>query len=435
MKEWSLQKRVLFLAIAPLTVAVLLLTLHFTNARIQDLENALRNRGQSIATQLAAISEDAFLSGNRNKLHWFVQSILQEKNVMSVTVTDMKGRVLAHASETADKSQSPPLAESSRYKLLAPVYYSAGDKGAPKNQAGWVTVQLSSAALQTEQNKILFQSLFIVFLGLVVTIVFALRMARGVTQPVISLTRAVEKIKNGVLDYRVSTLSGGEVGRLEDGINAMAAALQEAREREKKRAEDELFLEKVRAQVTLESIGDGVITTDAAGRIVYMNPVAEQFTEWKGDEAHGKPLSEVFKIFDEESNRLEEYPIHYCLKEGRTIRHDSHHLLMSHEGGKIEIQDSAAPIRDQDGSILGAVVVFHDVTEIQGMARHMAFLASRDPLTGLLNRREFESRLQHVLESARAGERTHGLLYLDLDQFKIVNDTDRKSTRLNSSHQ
>jgi diguanylate cyclase (GGDEF)-like protein/PAS domain S-box-containing protein len=344
----------------------------------------------------------------------------------------MKGNILAHASEATDKSMPPPLTESSRYKLLAPVYYSQEAGGAkpkkgaaatPKKQAGWVTVQLSSAALQTEQNRIMFQSLSIVFLGLVVTIVFALRMARGVTRPVISLIRAVEKIKNGVLDYRVTTQSGGEVGRLEDGINAMAAALQEARDREKKRSEDALFQEKVRAQVTLESIGDGVITTDAAGRIVYMNPVAEQFTEWRNDEARGRPLSEVFKMFDEESNRLEEYPIHYCLQDGRTIRHDSHHLLMSHDGGKIEIQDSAAPIRDRDGVILGAVVVFHDVTEIQSMARNMAFLASRDPLTGLLNRREFESRLQHVLESARAGERTHALLYLDLDQFKIVNDT------------
>ena len=422
-KEWSLQKRVLFLALAPLTVAVLSLSLHFTNARIHDLDEALRNHGQTIATQLAAIGEDALQSGKRQKLARLVQSILREKNVMSVTVTDMKGDVVVHAAGTTDKNNSLPLAESSRYKFLAPVYYSEGARGISGNQGGWVAVQLSSAALRMEQNKILFQSLFIVPLGLAVTIVFALRMARGVTRPVISLTGAVEKIKNGMFDFRVSTNSGGEVGRLEDGINAMAAALQEARERENKRAEDALFLEKVRAQVTLESIGDGVITTDAVGRIVYMNPVAEQFTEWKSDAAHGKPLSEVFKIFDEESNRLEEYPIHYCLQDGRTIRHDSHHLLMSHEGGKIEIQDSAAPIRDRDGSILGAVVVFHDVTEIQSMARHMAFLASRDPLTGLLNRREFESRLQFVLGSARAGERTHALLYLDLDQFKIVNDT------------
>ncbi len=431
MKAWSLQKRVLFLALAPLTVAVFLLALQqFTNARIQDLEQALHDRGQTLAARLATTCENAVSTRNRKRLAELLQSTLKEKNVLSVTVTDMGGSILARAA--TDEKDKVPVMDGTRYKFLAPIYRveSSGratpptsDAAESRKQVGWVSVALSRAALQTEQNRILFQSLFMVVLGLALTVVFALRMARTVTQPVQSLTRAVEKIKNGELDYRVTTRSGGEVGRLEGGINAMAAALQEARDREKKRSEDALFLEKVRAQVTLESIGDGVIATDADGRIVYMNPVAEQFTEWKGVAAQGRPLSEVFKIFDEDSNRLEEYPIHYCLKEGRIIRHDSHHLLMSHDGGKIEIQDSAAPIRDRDGTILGAVVVFHDVTEIQGMARRMAFLASHDPLTGLLNRREFETRLQQVLESAQAGQREHALLYLDLDQFKIVNDT------------
>ena len=432
MKNWSLQKRVLFLALAPLTVAVLLLSLHFTNARIQDLEQGLRDRGHTIAARLASLCAEAMTSRDRKELARFAQLTLREANVLSVTITDMNGKILAYATSVQEKSRPSTEPEASRYKFLAPVKRPESSAGGAsglfptielEKQVGWVSVALSPAALQTEQNKILFQSLFIVLVGLVVTIVFALRMARTVTQPVRSLTRAVEKIKNGELDYRVTTQSGGEVGRLEGGINAMAAALQEARDREKKRSEDALFLEQVRAQVTLESIGDGVITTDADGRIVYMNSVAEQFTEWKGTGARGRPLSEVFKIFDEDSNRLEEYPIHYCLKEGRIIRHDSHHLLMSHDGGKIEIQDSAAPIRDRDGTILGAVVVFHDVTEIQGMARRMAYQASHDPLTGLLNRREFETRLQQVLESAHAGQREHALLYLDLDQFKIVNDT------------
>ena len=430
MKDWSLQKRALFMVLAPLTVAVLLLALQqFTNARIQDLEQALHDRGQALATRLASACEEAISTRDRKRLAELIQPVLKEKNVLSVTVTDMGGSILARAA--ADEKDKAPVLDGTRYKFLAAVYRGeSSTRAAPPSDAaeshrqlGWVSVSLSRAALQTEQNRILFQSLFMVALGLVVTVVFALRMARTVTRPVLLLTRAVDKIKNGQLDYRVATQSGGEVGRLEDGINAMAAALQEARDKEKKRSEDALFLEKVRAQVTLESIGDGVITTDAEGRIVYMNPVAEQFTEWKGDAARGKPLSEVFKIFDEDSNRLEEYPIHYCLQEGRIIRHDSHHLLMSHEGGKIEVQDSAAPIRDRDGAILGAVVVFHDVTEIQSMARRMAFLASHDPLTGLLNRREFETRLNQVLESAQAGQREHALLYLDLDQFKIVNDT------------
>ena len=429
MKAWNLQKRVLFLALAPLTVAVLLLSLHFTNARIQDLELALQNRGQIIAARLAVDCEDAMFPVDRKELAKIAQSALREKDVLAVSVSSMNGKILASATLKETKGKSSPLPEISRYKFLAPVYQrepTAQEEvstGARKKQVGWVSVSLSGAALQTEQNKILIQSLLIVLIGLVVTVVFALRMARTVTQPVLALTKAVEKIKHGELDYRVATQSSGEVGRLEDGINAMAAALQEARDKEKKRAEDALFLEQVRAQVTLESIGDGVITTNAAGKIVYMNPVAEQYTEWKKADAQGLPLAEVFKIFDEDSNRLEEYPIHYCLQEGRVIRHDSHHLLMSHDGGKIEIQDSAAPIRDRDGVILGAVVVFHDVTEIQGMARRMAFLASHDPLTGLLNRREFETRLQQVLQKAHTGDRDHALLYLDLDQFKIVNDT------------
>ena len=429
MKAWNLQKRVLFLALAPLTVAVLLLSLHFTNARIQDLELALQNRGQTIAARLAVDCEDAMFPVDRKELAKIAQSALREKDVLAVSVSSMNGKILASATLKETKGKSSPLPEISRYKFLAPVYQrepTAQEEvspGARKKQVGWVSVSLSGAALQTEQNKILIQSLLIVLIGLVVTVVFALRMARTVTQPVLALTKAVEKIKHGELDYRVATQSSGEVGRLEDGINAMAAALQEARDKEKKRAEDALFLEQVRAQVTLESIGDGVITTNAAGKIVYMNPVAEQYTEWKKADAQGLPLAEVFKIFDEDSNRLEEYPIHYCLQEGRVIRHDSHHLLMSHDGGKIEIQDSAAPIRDRDGVILGAVVVFHDVTEIQGMARRMAFLASHDPLTGLLNRREFETRLQQVLQKAHTGDRDHALLYLDLDQFKIVNDT------------
>ncbi|MHB8742848.1 MAG: EAL domain-containing protein [Sulfuricaulis sp.] len=433
MKDWSLQKRVLFLALAPLTVAVLLLMLlQFTNARIQDLEQALHVHGQMIATRLALTSEGAVSTRNRKKLAQILQSVVQEKNVISAVVTDTRGNILARAAD-ANEKDNDATPEGARYKFLAPVYRSAPsathtskpmpESAERRQQVGWVTVSLSRAALQTEQNRILFQSLFIVVLGLVATVIFALRMARTVTRPVLALTQAVDKIKNGELGYRVTTQSGGEVGRLEGGINAMAAALHEARDKEMKRAEDALFLEKVRAQVTLESIGDGVITTDAEGRVVYMNPVAEQFTEWKSSAAQGQPLSEVFKIFDEDSNRLEKYPIHYCLKEGRIIRHDSHHLLMSHEGGKVEVQDSAAPIRDRDGTILGAVVVFHDVTEIQGMARRMAFLASHDPLTGLLNRREFEARLQLVLESAHHGGRDHALLYLDLDQFKIVNDT------------
>jgi diguanylate cyclase (GGDEF)-like protein/PAS domain S-box-containing protein len=430
---------VLFLALVPLTVIVILISVHFAVIRIQDLDKALLDRGQAIARQLAPACEYGVVSGNRAILVNLAQAALRETDVVSISITEMQGGVLASAQRSPEGHPPERRLPDQTQEFRAPIYQSevileehpgAAAPAAtrsrpvePARQAGWVAVELSRAPTKAKQNRVLAESLAIIFIGLGFTTFIALRMARGVTRPILALTEVVQKIKGGGLSHRVTIAPGGELGRLVDGINSMAAALAEAREREHKRTEDALFLEKVRAQVTLESIGDGVITTDAGGRIVYLNSVAEQFTEWSRDDARGLPLNRVFRIFDETANEVEEYPIHYCLEEGRTIRHDSHHLLMSKDGAKIEIQDSAAPIRDRDGSVLGAVVVFHDVTEIQGMARRMAFLASHDPLTGLLNRREFETRLQQVLESARSDGKEHALCYLDLDQFKIVNDT------------
>jgi len=240
---------------------------------------------------------------------------------------------------------------------------------------------------------------------------------------VMHLTRALEKIRAGDLEQRVTVESGGELGALERGINAMAEGLSEAHRREQKSAADVLFQERVRAQITLESIGDGVITTDAGGHIVYMNPVAEELTGWQAGEAEGLALAEVFRVIDERIGREREYPLNVSLRDGRVMRHESRHSLQRKDGRHFSIQDSAAPIRNQEGRVIGTVVVFHDTTEMQHLTNKMAFLASHDSLTGLLNRHEFEIRLQQVLESARTDGSRHAVCYLDLDQFKIVNDT------------
>jgi diguanylate cyclase (GGDEF)-like protein/PAS domain S-box-containing protein len=433
MKKWGIQTRVLFLALVPLSVTVLLIAAHFINTRVQDLDRALHDRGQAIVRQLAPACEYGVFSGNREILNSLAQAALRETDVLSVNITDSDGKVLASASAVG----ATPGATVPSHVFRASILKSevalddaldpAGVRGVPasgaKQPAGAVVVELSRAATHAQQVRVLTESLLITLLGLALTTLAALRMARGVTRPIRALTHTVEQIKDGALDQRVAHESGGELGRLESGINAMAVALETARDHEKKRSADALFLEQVRAQVTLESIGDGVITTDREGRVVYMNPVAEQFTGWDAVTVAGLPLGEVFRIFDETSGTSEEYPISQSLKLGRVLRHDAHHQLLRQDGSRIEIQDSAAPIRDRDGTILGAVVVFRDVTEIQHMAKRMMFLASHDPLTGLLNRREFENRLHRVLEGARAEGETHAVCYLDLDQFKVVNDT------------
>src|SRR4051794_1070324 len=192
---------------------------------------------------------------------------------------------------------------------------------------------------------------------------------------------------------------------------------------ERKHAEEALYREKERAQVTLASIGDGVVRTDPEGAIDYLNPVAERLTGWRTEAAIGRTVSEVFRGVDEITRLPLADPVARCLEEKRVVESPGHALLLSLDGKEYSVRDSAAPIYDRSGAAIGAVLVFKDVTELRGMEREMVYLASHDGLTGLINRREFEARLKRAIRGARAERRRHVLLYLDLDEFKVVNDT------------
>src|SRR4051794_11590976 len=192
---------------------------------------------------------------------------------------------------------------------------------------------------------------------------------------------------------------------------------------ERKHAEEALYREKERAQVTLASIGDGVIRTDPQGKIDYLNPVAERLTGWKTEDAIDCSVLEVFQVIDEITRKPLADPVARCLAEGKVVESPGHAVLLSREGKEYSVRDSAAPIYDRSGAALGAVLVFKDVTQLRGLEREMIFLASHDPLTGLINRRELEARLKRAIRGARAERRNHVLLYLDLDEFKVVNDT------------
>jgi len=187
--------------------------------------------------------------------------------------------------------------------------------------------------------------------------------------------------------------------------------------------EDALFREKESAQITLQSIGDGVITTDAASIVEYINPVAEELTGWKVDDASGRSIDEIFRGFHEETCEPLENPLAVSIRRDRAIKSVRPTLLIRRDGNELYIESTASPIRDGKGSVTGGVLVFHDVSESRELNRRLSYHASHDILTGLVNRREFENRLQRALKSARARETSYALLYLDLDQFKIVNDS------------
>ncbi len=185
----------------------------------------------------------------------------------------------------------------------------------------------------------------------------------------------------------------------------------------------ELLLLKERAEVTLWSIGDGVLTTDATGQVQCMNRVAEQLTGWAKEDALGIAIERVFHIVDELSEDAFENPVRKCLRLNQTVAVSNRSALISRTGQRIAIEDTAAPIRGADGSTLGVVIVFHDVSHERQLRHELSWQASHDALTGLINRREFEFQVVGALASAKADGHTHALLYLDLDQFKIVNDT------------
>jgi len=192
---------------------------------------------------------------------------------------------------------------------------------------------------------------------------------------------------------------------------------------ERKLYEEALFREKESAQITLQSIGDGVITTDADGTVEYVNPVAEELTGWKVDDASGRSLDEIFRGFHEETCEPLENPLAVAMSRDRAIKSVRPTLLIRRDGNELYIESTASPIRDGKGRVTGGVLVFHDVSESRELNKRLSYHASHDILTGLVNRREFENRLERALKSARARETSYALLYLDLDQFKIVNDS------------
>lgn len=192
---------------------------------------------------------------------------------------------------------------------------------------------------------------------------------------------------------------------------------------ERKLYEEALFREKESAQITLRSIGDGVITTDADNNVEYINPVAEDLTGWKVDDANGRAVDEIFRGFHEETCEPLENPLAVSMRRNRPIKSVRPTLLIRRDGNELYIESTASPIRDGAGNVTGGVLVFHDVSESRELNRRLSYHASHDILTGLVNRREFENRLERALKSARARETSYALCYLDLDQFKIVNDS------------
>jgi diguanylate cyclase (GGDEF)-like protein/PAS domain S-box-containing protein len=192
---------------------------------------------------------------------------------------------------------------------------------------------------------------------------------------------------------------------------------------ERKAVEDALYVEKERAVITLNSIGDAVLSTDMSGNITYLNLVAETMTGWAHADALGKPLAEVFRIIDGATRKRAPDPLEMAVEQNRTVGLTVNCVLIRRDGFESAIEDSAAPIHDRSGHVIGAVIVFHDVTAARAMSSQMTYSAQHDVVTNLPNRILLSDRIAQSISLARRQKTNLALLFLDLDRFKHINDS------------
>jgi len=223
---------------------------------------------------------------------------------------------------------------------------------------------------------------------------------------------AIQALQEGAQDYLIK-------GQLE--APGLLRALRYAIER--KVMEEALFVEKERAQVTLNCIGDAVICTDSWGAITFLNVAAETITGWTRREAAGEPMATVLRLLDATSRQP--FPIAMGMASGRegAAHLPTNPVLIRREGTEVAIETSIAPIHDRQGQSTGAVVVFRDVSAARAMSLQMAHSAEHDALTGLPNRTLLNDRISQAIAYARRHSKQVAVLFLDLDGFKHINDS------------
>jgi diguanylate cyclase (GGDEF)-like protein/PAS domain S-box-containing protein len=275
------------------------------------------------------------------------------------------------------------------------------------------------------KNILITIGLMIIVYALILQYIFHILLSR----PFAGMLKTAKNFAEGNSSSRFDETNRDEFGFLSKFINRALDAI-EVHEKEMNEtlarltdSEAELFSEKERAEVTLQSIAEAVITTNSSGEVEYLNPVAERITGLANANARGLPITSVFTLVQENSEKIILNPVYECLKSNCVETLISHSALRRNDGVIIAIEASAAPMHNDLGEVIGAVMVCQDVTQARKFAHQLSFQAGHDSLTGLYNRREFDNKLRELLEHSKSNGSQNVLLYLDLDQFKVVNDT------------
>ncbi len=338
-----------------------------------------------------------------------------------IVVYDSRDQVYASAGRV-DPARMPPLDRDVGDSLQDLTYDASAPLTVGKTAVGSVRFGLSLTALATSRDKILRQGSLIAATEILLSFLLLVGAGYLLTRHIRQLLAATQKIAAGDYAIRIPSQGRDEIQLLAVNFNRMSQAVQE-RVEALRRSEHALHEEKERAEVTLHAIGDGVITTDVDGYVRYLNPVAEKLTGARLPEVRGKLIEHFYRVVDEETGSPLANPVRLCLADNTLVSGMNRAQLIGADGKIYSIEETASPIRDRDGHTIGAVLVVRDVTSAREISRRMEYQATHDMLTGLANRRQFERHVEHAVADARSNGGSHAMCYMDLDQFKVVNDT------------
>ena len=400
--------------LALLAAAVLLSMLHlsWTDA-VREMRHGLRQAAALEADLLAARLAEAAVLRDYTAITEILEQRARRPGVLSLRYEDARGYHLR--AESPARPAPPHPAWFARIPDLAP--------GAQRHavvvggrEYGAVHVQLDATAHESQLWQQMERWVALGVLGLVLWLAAVIGLTRANLRGLMALARAARAVGAGQTQARVALPVGAppELRVTAEAFNQMVARLGQAH--------DALSAEKEQLRVTLQSIADGVIVTDAQARVRYLNPAGERLTGWSLAEAGGLPLGEVFRIVNEDTREPAPNPAERALREGVVVGLANHTLLLTRDGRELPIEDSAAPIHDAAGAVEGCVLVFVDDSEKRSLMRELGWAARHDSLTGLLNRHALTKALQEVVELAAQGHQA-SFCFVDLDRFKPINDT------------
>lgn len=368
--------KVLLITLIPVITTALILGSILISGRLDEFNQRIEEKGNNIVSYLSPISEYGIFSNNFNYLNTTLEHTLKQNDIVAVYIVNNQDSVVfTKISDNWKNFDINNINKENNKIFISPIIKTtvqindietAAVKN-PDNQRLVGTVKLVMNLDNANINKIriIKNSAIITLISTLATIFIALLFSRSITRPITRITEGIKTIKQGDLNYRIPVDFSGELAELAQVINSMTSTLELHQFNEKQRAENELLKEKTKAQIALDAIGEGVITTDTNGRITYLNPTAEKLTGFTFEQAYGKYLSTIFKIKHKNNNIYSNYSILKHIQSSHKLESEFESILICNDGTEYSISETATPLLDKDDKLMGAVLIFHDVSHIK----------------------------------------------------------------------